>query len=665
MMRLETSLDVSLQFRRGARTDSIRAWTVRLFVGGLVVWLCCLPVEASGWQGMGTGNGDFQASAPKPGFRFLQKTKNRIQYKLSVVGGSRFTAHGYRRIEATIYNAGPGPVTIRLEAKSEGLARRYSYGYDSPFPVGDTCKSQDVVVDEGATIRLKVYVPNASVDMMELGLVVNNEFLAFDARSMQLFTHANGSWRGPSPSSSILLEPGLFSDELVSQLEADSKVESVNAGSASFGFGSHRRSLELVDGKAVENWGESWIDYSCFDLIIGSEKFFDGLSPRAREAIRDYVVLGGILLIYNQEKLPTWLASDLSGTRSLDALFLDRKDGRGGHMVEIAYRDYGCGRVFLDSGKFSSWMTLLTFNSGFYDAASHRNAFSIFEASEFNIRIVFWGVLLFVVIIGPVNYLLCRYYWQNMMMIVVTTPLVSVLATVVFLIGDLFSQGITPTSKMQTFTILDQDRKQAFTMGTFGVYSPLGARAPQFDLDTEILKQNDLDAMRRESSRKVSILFDGDRQVLYSGWVRPRQEEYFGFRNAEHSDLRVTFRRLESGGIEVLNGLPVEIRRLRFRDLQGNCFRCSSLAAGESVVMEAFELAGEDDPQHDLVTRFRGMDPNRCFTVAEEMWNSGFLGRGHYLAETESSAFVSPPVEGTIEKPASSYIYGIVGEVTE
>ena len=284
----------------------------------------------------------------------------------------------------------------------------------------------------------------------------------------------------------------------------------------------------------------------------------------------------------------------------------------------------------------------------------------MFEKTGINFRLIFYGVFLFIIVVGPLNFILCRYYFANVMTIVITTPLFSVLVSLLFVTVDFFGQGISTTTIRQSFTILDQQNNRSISIGRTGFYSPMTAGKIVFDLDTEVLPYfRDLERGIGKSNGEAAIAFGQNSQVLLNGWIETRKLEYFNLRKASRCDLKITFQENGGGEKEIINGLGVDLVKFAYRDDAGNLFTAQNVAAGDTVTLERSSApTGLSPTGHSIPGSIRRMSPSNAGDRFQGNWDP-LLARGHYIAEMESSPFLDPPQAGVIEKPAPSFVYGI------
>jgi hypothetical protein len=196
----------------------------------------------------------------------------------------------------------------------------------------------------------------------------------------------------------------------------------------------------------------------------------------------------------------------------------------------------------------------------------------IIEKRGFRLRIpgiegvparVYLGILvLFSILIGPVNYWLLRRKRQQVL-VVLTAPLISAIFIVLLAGYAIAGEGFRVLGRAVTFTMLDQVTKQAVTRATVSLYAPGLTPANGLRFGREIAVW----AIGPDGSgvRDRMTLNLTDAQHFSAGVLQARSPtnfEQIAFRAARE---RLTFSPAE-GGLSVTNGLDATILALSYRD---------------------------------------------------------------------------------------------------
>ena len=542
-----------------------------------------------------------------------------------------------------------------------------------------SASSQKVEVGPGSTVKLSVYAPNLTANLDEVRLKLNGREIVLTDRSGSDFMHVSGPFLGPESSLTFFASPDINIVAMQQKIESFGLVGAINSysfgsrGYSSSSYYGQFENLEVIEAPPSNQWEESWLAYTAFANLLMTPVSYDALSGPSKDAVRDYVGAGGVITFFEHKgKIPDRFEGPL---RSKEYVV----ESRRGRATRLKYFAYGMGYVIY-TNQYSTdlneedWYGLLSMERRqFYQSADsgypERNL-PLFDEKGVNKNLIYWGVFFFVVVVGPVNLILCRYYFSNLMLLVITTPAFSVLVSLLFVVGDYVSQGTRPTTVTETFTILDQRSNRSISFGRIGFYTPMRAGELKFDLQTEVLPYIGNDTIERHyyrgrMSEPSTIRFEDNAQFLSSGWVQARQETYFNFRQVKRSDLKVDIQKNAEGNLEAINGLGVDIVRFLYQDTEGKPYFAESIKAGEKIVLERVAGNQLEGKEKSMANRMYALRPGSGRDVFEDLFISGRLGLRHYIAETDSSPFSEPVQTRTIEKPATSFIYGILEEANQ
>lgn len=628
---------------------------------------------------------------PRPGFQFVEKNSE-LQYRFVLPSSfsEGTTMHGYRLIKIEVFNGDQ----VKHRVKAEVNFSPYTEG-----PFGKFCKSttsSEIELEAGAVASLRTYAPN-------LTAATDEAFLEVDGSSKRLnrapdIDHLTGSlfsrYRMDESSASMLfaLSPSI-EPKISETLSRIKSVESVDSYTSSYGYYSYGgtssnamiKNVELMWAPNARDWDDEWISYTSYTNLGMSKTFFDELPETKKQAIQQYIAIGGMITFLESEELPDEFNNVLLGKKTRRQLLVGRKQLDS----EIERHSYGLGVINIVPSKITEWKPEDLYGIGFPQdqinweplidglkrQSFYENAYSdsaqselpMVEEKKVNQQVVFWSVFSFILMVGPINYFVARMYFKNMMAILVTTPVFSIIVTILFVIGDYMSQGFTATTTIECFTVLDEKNRQAYSVGTTGYYSPIQPGQLVFDANTELLPtyksgSDDINSYRRPDLTPADISFAQNKQILLSGWVKPRESAYFHFRQSARSDLRVAFEETKDGGIRAINGLGVEIAAIHYRHTDGKLYVGASIAAGESSILDFENRSNQQTLSPGIPEEINRLIPLRGRSIFSGLIQNRSMKNGHYIVETVESAFVQPGQSETIVKPKSSFIYGIRGE---
>jgi hypothetical protein len=254
-------------------------------------------------------------------------------------------------------------------------------------------------------------------------------------------------------------------------------------------------------------------------------------------------------------------------------------------------------------------------------------------------------LIVFSILIGPVNYWFLRRKGQQALL-VLTAPLISAIFIVLLAGYVVAGEGLGVRGRALTFTMLDEVRKQASTRGSMSLYAagmtPAGGL--RFARDVAVFPIGP----DGTGSRDRQILDLTEAQRFSSGVIQARSPtnlEQISFRPARE---RLNFSR-ESDGMTVVNGLGATITALRYRDGANLYTLVDALPAGGKGLLKADPRGtGNIVPSNlPLSSRFQHLVENQPV--------------GSYLAVLERSPFWDPGVSGIAERGSFHLVIGWPG----
>ena len=210
--------------------------------------------------------------------------------------------------------------------------------------------------------------------------------------------------------------------------------------------------------------------------------------------------------------------------------------------------------------------------------------FPVVDKLQVPVRGLFFIILGFAVLFGPVNMILLartnRRVW-----LLWTVPVISVLTCLLVFVYSLLAEGITPSIRLEGFTVLDEPGRRATTLGMAAYYCPLTAsEGLHFDPDTELtLCVDRFGYTGSGAGRDIDWTRD---QHLESGWAMARVPAHFIVRKSEVRRERLQTMEKPDGNLSVVNGLGEKIAQLWLADRQGNILEARDIPAGQQVVLE-------------------------------------------------------------------------------
>jgi len=195
-------------------------------------------------------------------------------------------------------------------------------------------------------------------------------------------------------------------------------------------------------------------------------------------------------------------------------------------------------------------------------------------------------ISLFVLLIGPVNYLVLRRR-KRLHLLVLTIPAGALLVTGALFAYAIVADGLSVRLRARSVTRIDQRRCEAVCWARLSYYAGLAPGGGlNFSDDVAVLPYvPDEDT----AAGKNRLVIWDDQQRLPQGWLASRTPtQYFTVRpRASRRGLKITPAGDAAGGVKVENQLGAAIRALAVRTHDGKYYWTTSLAAGASGTAHA------------------------------------------------------------------------------
>lgn len=452
----------------------------------------------------------------------------------------------------------------------------------------------------------------------------------------------------------------------------------------------------------VAEWSGNWLSYARYDGILISSGELEAAPEPVRTALLRYVERGGALVVAGNWQVPAQWQSR-HGFITNDELKDEKEEADSKSAVIISVppptgtsattpppsvakssflpvaaqaksatdlRVYfiGFGTVTVTGGvdvgriEVNQWNWMIwnfpasrAPESEYYSVADLNQVFQVVERFGVPVRGLFLLMLLFVIVIGPVNL-----FWlakrRRKIWLLWTVPAISLLTCLMVTGFALFGEGWDALARTEALTILDETAHRATTIGWTAFYSPVTpSEGLHFTPDTELIPQisENYSYQRRPAERIIDWTND---QHLSAGWVTARVPAFFKFRKSETRRERLTIRQ-EAGAASLVNSLGADISRVWWADAEGKIHSATNVPAGAQAKLEATNLKAS-------------AAASRLRTAFSEDWLEQFkaftdkpqeaLMPNSYLAVLEASPFVEEGLKGVKTRKARNLVYGIV-----
>jgi len=523
---------------------------------------------------------------------------------------------------------------------------------ESSYMSGDSINklARTVVVAPASTARMEIFQP-------PLGINGNNVKIFIDGRQQKShlkyhnFNHTAGlssygsryvmSGVSSYGSFHVLLSNNVSYD--VFQKGKDKAYPSPSSFSAGIGSGFHRAQVP------VQRWSGNWLSFSRFDGVVMTGADFTNAPPDTRSALRKYVRSGGALMVTGNWQPPDEWAP---------------QRGAFEESMQYYYCGFGMCTNLSDTTVLESWTDVQwkrlydklwnsTYKHRTDTIANNNERFPVVEGLGVPIRSLFALVIVFAVVMGPVNiYVLGRK--RKRIWMLWTVPAFALTAGVIILLFSFVSEGWRGSMRTTTVTILDQGNHEASTVGIIAYYCPLTpAQGLHFDYSAE------LTPMSRSSfgSGKVCSVDWTNDQHLASGWVNARVPAHFTIRKTQTRRERVKFTS-EGEKTEALNGLGADISKLFYRDRRGRCYQVENIPAGQKRQLRAEPQQGEPG----RTSLWRDTYDSYWRTIAERIETGPYryLRRGMYAAVLDQQPFIRKGISNIKSEKHRTIVIGLL-----
>jgi len=393
-------------------------------------------------------------------------------------------------------------------------------------------------------------------------------------------------------------------------------------------------------------WSESWLAFTAFDLVVMSRGDLAAMNAAQQDALRSYVEAGGGLTVLGLTELPKAWASGASqkvaATRNstLARSYL----GFGQVLLLGAGNIVGLERLQVDAMRELArdcgqvWQSMPT-------ESSANSEFPVVEDARIPVRGIVFIMLAFILVVGPVNIFLCARANKRIAMLW-TIPLISFVTCAVVFGYSLMSEGITPTTRTEAVTFLDQAAHRATTLARQAFYTPLTpGDGLRYSHDTEVTPLVDVNRYNGGNSRELEL---SQSQHLTRGWVTARVPAHFALRKSETRRERLQVQRLPDGRVTVLNGLGADIQAIFLMDDKGRQFKGEQLKAGQNSALQPDATGPKGAPTIPPTGLFHG-----SWVAAHE----SLIGSpGNYLRPNSYLAILAeaPFIETGLAKPGKA-----------
>ena len=404
----------------------------------------------------------------------------------------------------------------------------------------------------------------------------------------------------------------------------------------------HEHDLVSVAASPVEQWPAHVREYAgLFSVWISSE---DRIRPEVRQALDDFVHLGGSLIVIVPPEA-SWPLTGVPETANghvqklgfghvvtLRPITMQNRAAINALIQRLNAEDRTKRNMIFNERERSHYPALGTLR-GFAVGRAELNHIvfpdKILQTPPHSIPLfaLFLVMAAFGVIIGPLNY----WYLQRkgkQLLLIFTTPVISIIFCLfVFLFITLY-EGWNSHGAACGFTLLDQTEHRADTYASVvmdAAFRPSGGFT--FSADELVAFKGD---------GKIEVM-DAPGQTIASSVMKPRVPLKYTIKRTElrREQLDIVFR---GDKATVTNGLGVEVENLAILSYDNFIFRHDQpLPPGESITLEG--MLCDQTPSQVNLPQIATMLFEE--TEAKVPYTADWLKKGQYIAKTNEPIFYS------------------------
>jgi len=422
-------------------------------------------------------------------------------------------------------------------------------------------------------------------------------------------------------------------------------------------------------------WSANWVGYSSFDAVMITAEELNGAPDGVRTALWRFAECGGSLVIIGGREIPAqWRARRVI---EVEAAYEADPSKKFPMTLSSKTQSYNVGFgwvTVIDAAGVKSilptqwgaikhgWRGSRPAGKNYADVVEINKDFPVIERIGIPVRGLFVLMLMFVVVIGPINLIWLARRRKKIWMLW-TVPAIALVTCLAVTGFALFGEGVSATSRAEAFTILDESSHRASTIGWIAFYAPITpSEGLHFSYDIELtpVTPQTWSYYGRGGERTIDLSND---QHLDSGWVTARAPAYFKFRKSETRRERLTIRHEGDGAISVVNGLGAEVRKLWLADRNGEIYSANEIRAGAEAKLSLTNRKLVDY-RAGMRELFTSNDwPGKMKEV--ESSPQRFLAPGCYLAALDAGPFVEEGLKNVGTRKGRALVYGVSAPIAE
>jgi len=416
----------------------------------------------------------------------------------------------------------------------------------------------------------------------------------------------------------------------------------------------NKRSLNLIHSEQTPDlWSRNWLSYSRYDGIILKNADMEAMPAPVKSAVFSYVKCGGILTVLGDFCMP---ASRIQTEQKHHSGAVIYHTGFG-QCVVLPVSDID--EITDEQLKYLDeiWRKTQLPWRNIKDPGSANRDFPIIENIGINIKGFFLGMLLFVFVVGPVNFIILTRKKKKIWM-VWTIPAISLFTCASIFAYATLSEGFDSDIRTSGFTILDETSHEAVTLGITAFYCRLTPGAGlHFSNQTELTPMVSRHDYRAGIPCTVDWTTD---QHLKSGWITARVPAHFMVRKSEKRRERLELSFTKQGNPMVVNGLGAHIKKLWLADQDGRIYSDNNIPAGSRSAPRPTRMKAapetDTDPFREIYTSFSWKQN----PAPLKNWAAKHLRPNTYIVLLEGCPFIEKGLADPDNLNTDATIFGIM-----
>lgn len=414
-------------------------------------------------------------------------------------------------------------------------------------------------------------------------------------------------------------------------------------------------SMDVSRRRPSDPWPQEWLGYAQFRAIVITPTDWEQLETAARRAALEYVAAGGSMFVLGSPDIHQF-TRELPGVIPSEPLSGVPTWRLGLGLISVASVRTALSDTEWDT-IFRAWTDINTPLNVYWTASQGETSLSLLDRSPVPTRPLLGALLLFGLLIGPVN-MIALARMKRRVLLFVTTPALGLLFAVGVLVAGVLRDGVDPFVRTAAFTFLDQTTRTATSTAHVGILAPLTpGDGVSYDLQSLVVLGQDYG-----QSSRIDADMTG-RQHYAAGLVTARSPAHIRQVRVAPARERLVLETAADGSMEIVNALGAPIVRVIVASESGELFEATDVAPGARAKLtpRGMDAPGSIEPRSwDEVLKFASTRaPSALATAyAPDSRGVGPVPAGGYYAFLGGSPFVDTGLTGPMEHDVQAVVIG-------